>query len=132
MIEDKTIKQNKEIDMTIADGSYNNNKIFQFLSFNNIKPAIKVRKNSTCRKTNHYLRNNTVKIQKIVLKQWKDSVRYGQRWIVESVFSCMKRMFGEYVTAIKFENMLIEMILKASLYNLFQRITVKYLSIICD
>ncbi|HEX2405754.1 MAG TPA: IS5/IS1182 family transposase, partial [Nitrososphaeraceae archaeon] len=46
-------------------------------------------------------------------------------WIVESVFSCIKRMFGrEYVTAIRFENMIKEMILKASLYNLFQSITV--------
>jgi len=124
LIEDITIKQNKEIDMTIADGSYDNNKIFQFLSFNNIKPAIKVRKNSRCRKTNHHLRNKTVMIQKTDLKQWKDSVRYGQRWIVESVFSCMKRMFGEYVTAIKFENMVREVLLKTSLYNLFQRITV--------
>jgi hypothetical protein len=124
LIEDITIKQNKEIDITIADGSYDNNKIFQFLSFNNIKPAIKLRKNSRCRKTNHYLRNKTVKMQRTDLVKWKDSVSYGQRWIVETVFSCIKRMFGEYVTAIRFENMVKEMILKASLYNWFQRITV--------
>lgn len=49
LIEDITIKQNKEIDMTIADGAYDNNKNFQFLSFRGIKPAIKVRKNSRCR-----------------------------------------------------------------------------------
>ena len=71
LIEDITIKQNKEIDTTIADGSYDNNKIFQFLSFNNIKPAIKVRKNSRCRKTNHYLRNKIVKMQIIDLVNGK-------------------------------------------------------------
>ena len=126
LVEDITIKQNKEIDMTIADGAYDNNNNFQFLSFKGIQPAIKVRKNSRCRKTNHYLRNKTVKIQKNNLQEWKDSVRYGQRWIVETVFSCMKRMFvGEYVTAIRFENMIKEMMLKASLYNLFQTITIK-------
>jgi len=124
LVEDITIKQNKEIDMTIADGSYDNTKIFQFLSFNNIEPAIKVRKNSRCRQSNHYLRNKTVKMQRTDLAKWKDSVSYGSRWIVESVFSCIKRMFGEYVTAIRFENMVKEMILKALLYNLFQRITV--------
>ena len=44
---------------------------------------------------------------------------------IESVFSCIKRMFGrEYVTAIRFENMIKEMILKASLYNLFQSLTI--------
>ena len=43
----------------------------------------------------------------------------------ETVFSCIKRMFGrEYVTAIRFENMIREILLKASLYNWFRSITV--------
>jgi IS5 family transposase len=125
LIEDLTIKQNKEIHTLIADGAYDNNKIFKILSFKGIKSAIKVRNNSRCRKTNHYLRNNSVKMQKNNLQQWKDSVSYGQRWIAETVFSCIKRMFGEYVTAIRFENMIKEVMLKASLYNLFQSITVR-------
>ena len=125
LVDDITIKQNKEIDTTIMDGSYDSNKNFQLLSFNGIKPAIKVRKNSRCRKTNHYLRNKTVNMQKNNLQQWKNSVRYGQRWIAETVFSSIKRMFGEYVTAIRFENMIKEMILKASLYNLFQSIIIR-------
>ena len=126
LIEDITIKQNKIVNTVIADGSYDNNNNFQFLSFNGIKPAIKVRKNSRCRKkTNHYLRNKTVKMQKNNLQQWKVSVDYGQRWIVETVFSCIKRMFGEYVTAIKFKNMIKEIMLKASLYNWFQSITIR-------
>ncbi|HEX6645938.1 MAG TPA: transposase [Nitrososphaeraceae archaeon] len=70
-----------------------------------MQPAIKVRKNIKYRKTNHYLRNKNVQSQKTNLQQWKDSVRYGQRWIAESLFSCIKRMFGEYVTAIRFDNM---------------------------
>jgi hypothetical protein len=125
LIDDITIKQNKVIETAIMDGSYDNNKNFQFLSFKGIQPAIKVRKNSRCRKTNHHLRNKTVKMQKNNLQEWKDSVRYGQRWIVETVFSCIKRMFGEYVTAIRFENMIREMVLKASLYNWFQTIIIK-------
>ena len=107
------------------DGAYDNNKNFQFLSFKGINPAIKVRKNAEIRKTNHYLRNKTVNMQKNNLQQWKDSVSYGQRWIAETVFSSIKRMFGEYVTAIRVENMIKEMILKASLYNWFQTITIK-------
>jgi hypothetical protein len=106
------------------DGAYDNNKNFQFLSFKGIRSAIKVRKNAKYRKTNHYLRNKNVQSQKTNLQQWKDSVDYGKRWMVETVFSCIKRMFGEYVTAIRFENMIKEMILKASLYNWFQSITV--------
>ena len=57
------------------DGSYDSNNNFQFLSFKGVQPAIKVRKNSRCRKkTNHYLRNKTVKMQKNNLQEWKDSV----------------------------------------------------------
>lgn len=124
LIEDITIKQNKRINIAIADGSYDSNNNFQLLSCKDIQPGIKVRKNSRCRKTNHYLRNKTVKMQKNNLQKWKDSVSYGQRWIAETVFSCIKRMFGEYVTAIRFENMIKEIMLKASLYNWFQSITV--------
>jgi hypothetical protein len=38
------------------------------------------------------------------LQQRKDSVSYDQKWIVETTFFSMKIMFGEYVTAIRFEN----------------------------
>jgi IS5 family transposase len=124
LVDDITIKQNKVVETAVMDGSYDSNENFQFLSFKGIHPAIKVRKNARCRKTNHYLRNKNVQSQKTNLQQWKDSVNYGQRWIVETVFSCIKRMFGEYVTAIRFENMIKEIILKASLYNWFQSITV--------
>ncbi|HET7644818.1 MAG TPA: IS5 family transposase [Nitrososphaeraceae archaeon] len=124
LIDDITIKQNKIVDSTIADGAYDSNNNFQYLSFRGIHPTLKVRKNSRCRKTNHYLRNKAVKMQKNNLQQWKDSVSYGQRWMAETVFSCIKRMFGEYVTAIRFENMIKEIILKASLYNWFQSMTV--------
>jgi Transposase DDE domain len=124
LIEDITIKQNKIVNTVIADGAYDNNNNFQYLSFNGIKPVIKIRKNARIRNDNHYLRNKTVKVQKSNLQQWKDSVSYGERWIAETVFSCIKRMFGEYVTAVKFKNMIKEIMLKASLYNLFQSITV--------
>ena len=124
LVDDITIKQNKVVEAAIMDGAYDSNKNFQFLSFKGIQPAIKVRKNAKYRKTNHYLRNKNVQSQKTNLQQWKDSVDYGQRWIVETVFSCIKRMFGEYVTAIRFENMIKEIILKASLYNWFQSISV--------
>jgi hypothetical protein len=39
--------------------------------------------------------------------------------VEETVFSSIKRMFGEYVFARKFPNMDKELILKALLYNMF-------------
>jgi hypothetical protein len=80
---------------------------------------MKVRKNAKgLLKKGHILRNISVISQKNDLQKWKDSVSYGQRWIVETVFSSIKRMFdGEYVYSVKFHNMVKEMMLKASLYN---------------
>jgi hypothetical protein len=69
-------------------------------------------------KKGNILRNLSVLAQRNNLQKWKDSVSYGQRWIVETVFSTMMRMIGrEYVYSVKFHNMVKEMTLKASLYN---------------
>ena len=47
-----------------------------------------------------HLRNKAVQSQKTNLQHWKDDVSRRKRWIVETIFSCIKRMFGQYVTAI--------------------------------
>ncbi len=49
-------------------------------------PCIKVRKNSRVKwKRGNILRNLSVLAQKNDIQKWKDSVSYGQRWIVETV-----------------------------------------------
>ena len=40
--------------------------------------------------------------------------------VKETVFSFIKRMFGEYESAVRFQNMVKEMTMKVSLYNLFR------------
>ena len=101
-----------------GDGAYEGNDVFRYLGDNGILPCIKVRKNARVRwKKGNFLRNLSVISQKKDLQKWKDSVSYGQRWIVETVFSSIKRMFGEYVYSVKLKNMIQEMMLKASLYN---------------
>ena len=52
----------------------------------------------------------------------EEEKKYGHRWIAETAFSTIKRTFGEYVSATKFDNMVKEMMIKVSLYNLFRRI----------
>jgi len=85
----------------IADGAYyDSNAVFKFLADSGILSCIKVRKNAKLKKINHFLRNLLVISQKKNgLQRWKYSVSYdGQRWIAETVFSCIKRTFtGEYV-----------------------------------
>ena len=43
-------------------------------------------------------------------------------WIAETIFASIKRTYREYVSAIKYQNMIKEMILKVSLYNVLRRI----------
>jgi hypothetical protein len=44
---------------------------------------------------------------------------YGHIWIAETIFSSIKKMFGEYVYSVRLKNMIQEMMLKASPYKKF-------------
>ena len=41
--------------------------------------------------------------------------------MAETVFSSIKRTYGEYVSATKLQNIVKEMMMKVSLYNLFRK-----------
>ena len=53
------------------------------------------------------------------IKRWKKKHGYGMRWMVESAFLSIKRTFGEYVSSVKWNNIVNELMLKASIYNTF-------------
>ena len=115
---DSILKSDKTLCKVFADGAYDSNDIFRCLTDKGILPCIKVRMNSRARwKKGNFFRNLSVLAQKKDLQKWKDSESYGQRWVVETVFSCLKRRFGEYIYSVKLKNMIQEMMLKASLYN---------------
>ena len=111
--------ENNNVKRVLADGMYDSNKNFRYLSKTHIKPGIKTRSNSKVKSTNCHARNMSVSRQQTNLKRWKRSMGYGKRWMAETVFSCIKRMFGEYVNARKLHNMTKELVIKASLYNMF-------------
>ena len=112
--------ENNTLEKVIADGAYDSNENFQYLSNKNIEAAIKVGKNSSYDRTVGCIPRKRVVLNQLKnFERWKSRVKYGSRWIAETVFSSVKRTFGEYVTAKRFPNMVKEMILKASLYNLF-------------
>jgi hypothetical protein len=110
------------IKSVLADGAYDSNPNFVYLEDKKINPGIKVRRNSIVSPKNNRLRNNEVKLQAKDLLKWKTKRKYGQRWISETVFSAIKRMFGEYTSANRFQNMVKEIMIKVSLYNIFRRI----------
>jgi transposase len=49
---------------------------------------------------------------------WKERVGYGWRWMAETFFSGFKRLFGEVVSAKRFERMVKEIELKVWICNL--------------
>jgi Transposase DDE domain len=100
--------ENNHVKGILADGMYYSNINFRYLSKNHIKPGIKARSNSKVKSTNCHARNISVIRQQTNLKRWKRSVSYEYRWIAETAFSSIKRMFGEYVTARKFPHIVKE------------------------
>src|SRR3989304_6699676 len=113
-----------KIAKAIGDGAYDTRSNFHYLAEKGIEPVIKGRRDASSRAggcvprklvAQEYLRNP---------EAWKHRHGYGQRWMVETVFSSFKRTFGEYVSAKTMRNMANEIILKASLYNAFIGLTV--------
>src|SRR3954451_52174 len=117
------IKPNKKkIKSLLGDGAYDSNDNFGFLNEKKkIDPIIKVKRNSVILSRNNMIRNKEVRQQTKDFLKWKKKKRYGHRWMGETAFSSIKRMFGEHIMATRFHNMVKEMILKVPLYNLFKR-----------
>jgi hypothetical protein len=120
---DRMLKQNNAVNIktVLEDGAYDSNESFKYLQEKKIQPGIKVRENSIISSKNNKVRNREVKLQTDDLLKWKKKREYGKRWIAETAFSSIKRTYGEYVCATKFQNMVKEMIMKVYLYNLFRR-----------
>ncbi len=117
LVNDMPKESGKKISKVLSDGAYDSNSIFQLLVNREILPCIRVRKNSKVKESNQFFRNLSVIAQRNDFSRWKDSVSYGMRWIVETVISAIKRMFGEYVYSVKYDNMVKEVMLKIALYN---------------
>ncbi len=88
----------KKLKLVLVDGAHDTNTNFGYLDKNGITPGIKVRrKNSIVSPKNNRLRNMEVRLQAKDLLKWKKKRKYGQRWMTETTFSSIKRMFGEYM-----------------------------------
>ena len=105
---------NIKIKSFIGDGAYDSNENFTYLQKKRIQPIIKVKRNSIISSKNNKIRNREVKFQTKDYHKWKKKRKYGQRWMVETAFSSIKRMFGEYASATRFQNMVKEMTMKDS------------------
>ena len=103
----------------IGDGAYDSRANFRYLDDHGIEPVIKVRKNASLRAMGCMPRKLVVQEQLKDYDGWKRRHRYGKRWRVESAISSFKSAFGEHVTSVKWRYMVNELLLKASVYNMF-------------
>jgi transposase len=116
------VSKNNNVQKVLADGAYDSKDNFKYLDELKITPVIKVRKNSSIKNnTNCTPRKLSVLEQFKDIKRWKKKHRYGMRWMAESAFSSIKRMFGKHVSSVKWNNIVNELMLKASIYNMFIR-----------
>lgn len=115
-------KQNlrgRKIVQADADGAYDTRVAFNKLAENQIMPAIKIRANTSTKARGSPLRaNHAREYLKMGYKSWRKKYNYGKRWAVEGIFSLVKRITRESVSATKPEFMLHEVALKFKFANI--------------
>jgi hypothetical protein len=104
----------------IGDGAYDSRDSFLNAGRMDIDALIRVRKNANPRLHGCLPRRLAV-LEQLGNPEWRRERGYGYRWMVESAFSSVKRVFGEYICAVKRPNIVKELLLKASIYNLFMK-----------
>jgi transposase len=104
----------------LADGAYDSKNNFRMLASNNIEAVIRVRKNASLKGGGCMPRKFAV-LEQLGNEGWRKARGYGYRWMAESAFSSLKRIFGEYITSVRWKNIVNELLLKASIYNLFMK-----------
>ncbi len=103
----------------LADGANDSKDKFCYLDGKGIEPVIKVRSNSSMKAHGCMLRKLSAMAQLNNYQMWRKKHGYGLRWMAESAISSLKRTFGESIVAIKWGSIVNELLLKASIYNLF-------------
>ncbi len=109
--------------LALADPAYDSRENFNFLEAKGIEPGIKIRHGASGKARGSRARRRAAREFLKDEEDWKQRVGYGRRWTAEGVFSNLKRAFGEFVAAHKFENMIKEMTQKAFCYNLLMNLS---------
>ena len=109
----------KKIKAVYGDGAYDSRDNFNFLDKEEIEPVIKTRKDASTRARGSPSRAKMVRERKeIGYEGWRDKYKYGKRWINETTFSRAKREYGEYVSAVRWENMVKEIKFQYAMLNI--------------
>ena len=112
--------KDKKIERALADGSYDDKECFNTLDKKKIESGIKTQINASTKSRGSPYRAKCVRERQKLggYKGWRDKYEYGKRWLSESVFSAVKRIFGETVRAASIIGMFREAKMKFMCYNM--------------
>jgi transposase len=101
----------------IGDAAYDARENFNIVDEDGHKALFKVRENSSSLSRSSPARRKAVIEQRD--KDWAKKSGYTKRWLVESLFSALKRQFGEKLSSRKFVYAVREVLIMVSLFNVF-------------
>lgn len=112
-------KKAKKIKKLLGDGLHDVKETFNLCRKLGIEPVIKIRRNAQTKSDGSFLRKKCVlEYKKLGHKKWVQKKGYGVRWLcTEGIYSAVKRIFGEYVRALKKRNAYHEAKLKFWAYS---------------
>jgi hypothetical protein len=114
----KPLLENINLEDALMDGAYDKEEVFKFLKGKGVNlPGIKVRKNAIV-KAGSERAESVLQFQKYGYDSWRIVHQYGRRWAAESVFSAIKRIFGETVRATSIEQMFNEIRRMLAFYSI--------------
>jgi hypothetical protein len=95
----KPLLKDVKLKGSLMDGAYDKEEVFKFMKEKGVTiPGIEIRKNAIV-KADSARAESVLEFKKYGYDSWKMVHGYGRRWAAESVFSAIKRIFGETVRA---------------------------------
>jgi hypothetical protein len=114
----KSLLGDVNLEDSLMDGAYDKEDVFRYLKKKGVNlPGIKIRKNAIA-KVDSERADSVLEFQKFGYESWRIVHQYGRRWAVESVFSAIKRIFGETVRATSIEGMFNEVRRMLTFYSI--------------
>jgi transposase len=105
------------VDVILGDRGYDSRECFHEITTFGALPGIPVRRNASTKSRGCSSRRKAVIAQQNDYEKWKQQVQYTMRCVVESIFSGLKRRFGEHLFSIKERFRSVEMWLMTILWN---------------
>ena len=123
VIEDLLDQVEEEIEQVSGDGSYDKRNCYEAIRKRKAKAAIPPRKNAKIwrhgnSKQERMSRDeNLRRIRKVGRKQWKKEAKYHRRSLAETGIYRLKTIFGDRVSARKFEGQAVQMLVRCAALN---------------